>query len=217
MQTGPHFTCTAQISSFITSLLTPSLLPTILAHINRPYGLDPGTRLTILHGYLTSEDLLEEVQADNKLEMIPAGVLGERPECQRWHELAVLAFVNERLARHRPHFRSNGQPYPWESSRPRTVTPRQLQAVLDQARLAAEAASLTMCGLYLVEKQPGELGELETAAVRKTLLSKKRSSRIDRLLQDFVGEMDLEFERTEDDRTDMLMDLADEIFDYLAK
>ena len=53
--------------------------------------------------------------------------------------------------------------------------------------------------------------------MRTTLLNKKRGARLQKMVEDFVEEMGFEFKRFEDDRADMLMDMADEIFDSLIK
>lgn len=130
------------------------------------------------------------------------------------HAKAVLNSFNELLSEQRPFYREESPPYSWSVALPpKTVTPYTCRHVFRKARQQVLRVAGFLGGLHLVEKRQNEMDGIEVTAYKQELLAKKRAIHFERVLRSFAEDVEYKFYFWEDEWTDALMDVADEIFD----
>jgi hypothetical protein len=191
----------------------PAYLQAVVDNLNRPHGIEPRLRLVILHGYNEQADELveeietrmlsqvidESVQNSFMHEFMASHLRSEWYEQFYTHAKAVVSCFNELLSEERPFFKEESPPYPWTLVvPPRPLTLRNCHAAFKKVQTRLLEFASCLGGIHLIEKKPGELEGIETAAYKQELLSKKRSQHLELILQTYSRDVELKFYFWED-------------------
>ncbi|CAD8132172.1 unnamed protein product [Paramecium pentaurelia] len=164
-------------------------------------------------------------------------------ELEHIHNKAIFDACNEALNYERPYFLNSGIVYPWQKINQRIIMPNQLEQTLEQSKKKVLDWSSFLCGfLPLEENQNQNIKEEKQKIIEEKKLSMKqqqlnlfenstgsefnsqfdnlgliRDEQLYKLLISDIKESENKWYLVEDDRVDYLMELSDQIFEYLIE